>query len=216
MKKSLLSLILLLSTACRTSEAASNAGAQPVAAVSTSPQASAVSDSAAVSTSGNPLLADNKTAASPAKAKESPAVKIEDKSLLKWRIGRWTIFQDGNEKMDKPGTVACDVTNALVIKHLGAEKLKGLEAAIAEVYKIKDQRQSSPIFRGLDKSRELVATYNGQEFMIEKMFQSRDSINPAPASVVSRDIAKAGDAEAALETIMEIAINPLICPKVPN
>jgi hypothetical protein len=193
MKKSLLSLVLLCSTACRTSEASSTAN-QPVAAV---PASSVVG------------------AATP-QAAESPKVKTEDKSLLKWRIGRWTIVKDGNEKMDKPGSVACDVTSALVIKHLGNDKLNLLEAAIAEVYKIKDQRQSSPIFRGLDKSRELVAIHNGQEFMIEKMFQSRDSINAAPASVVSRDIAKAGDAEAALETIMEIAINPLICPKVPS
>ncbi|RYZ52298.1 MAG: hypothetical protein EOP07_19860, partial [Proteobacteria bacterium] len=146
MNKSLLALILLCSTACRTSEAASNAAAQPVAALPT-PMPTSAADPVAAQTP--PLAA----AAAPAptavvKAKESPVAKVEEKSLLKWRIGRWTIFQDGGEKMDKPGTVACDVTSTLVVKHLGQDKLKSLEAAIAEVYKIKDQRQSSPIFRG--------------------------------------------------------------------
>ena len=198
MKSSLLALVLLSAVACKT-EAASTPAASPALAVSP------------MDAKANAL-----TAVKPSEVVETPK---GDESLLKWRVGRWSLVKSGtefNEKMNQPGTVACAIRAEAVTKLLGADKLAALRVAISEAYKIKDKRQSQPIFRGLDKSRELVANFGSEEFMIEKMYQSREVISPEAASAVGRDIPKSSAAESSLETIMDIATNPKLCPNLPN
>lgn len=192
MKSSLLALVLLSVVACKT-EAASTPTTKPTLAVT-----------------------PTDVAAKPTEIAETGKV---DESLLKWRVGRWSLVKSGtdvNEKLNQPGTVACDVRAEAVSKLLGADKLSALRVAISEAYKIKDKRQSQPIFRGLEHSRELVANFGSEEFMIEKMYQSREVITPEAAAAVGRDIPKASAAESSLETIMDIATNPKLCPNIPN
>lgn len=205
MKTSLIALVLCSAMACKTTEAASTPSSNYDGFVHEKG-------------SGGKALPQKAADAVPKASDVLPSGK-GDESLLKWRVGRWSLvhgLEGANEKMDKPGTVACDVTAATVTKELGAERLSVLKGAIAELYKIKDQRQSNPIFRGLENSRELVARFNDEEFLIEKMFQSREVIAPTAAAVVGRDIPKASAGEAALEIIMAVAIDPKICAHIPN
>jgi len=203
MRISILALVLLGTTACKTTEAASDVKSDGLALT-------------ANSAPGDKRKKDEKAAVPVAAV---PVAADPDKeSLLKWRVGRWSIVLNGvvaDEKMDKDGSVVCDVTAGLVKEKLGAEKVTALKTAIAEAYKIKDQRQISPIFRGLDQSRELIAVYKGEEYLVEKMFQSRDAIQPVVEKKVGRDMAKSGEGEAAIETITSIAINPQICKNRP-
>jgi hypothetical protein len=210
MKKSLIALALMSAMACKTTEASSTSS-------SASPALAATADKAQVS----PAAKGAKTVeyGSKSSGKITDEQVSADESLMKWRVGRWSIVAsngDTNEKMDKAGTIACDVTAEAVKKLLGAEKLLAVKAAIAELYKVKDQRQSSPIFRGLQNSRELVASFKGEEFLIEKMYQSRDIIVAETPESVGRELPKASAVQAALETLMEVAINPKICPTIPN
>ncbi len=133
---------------------------------------------------------------------------VTEGSLLKWRVGRYSLVKpaksgEPNEQKTGDGTVACSITTEDVRKQLGEAKLASVEKAIGDVWKVRDKRQTSPIFRPLQQSRELVATYNGQEFVIEKMFQSRDAIAP-------------DSAQESVSILMELATDPKFCPKIPN
>ncbi|MBC7661984.1 MAG: hypothetical protein H7249_20005 [Chitinophagaceae bacterium] len=190
MKFRLLGLMFLGTFACKTSEAVSEQK------MNSSAQSSA-------------------TAVMKGPVEPGASPKVESESLLKWRVGRFTIGADSNEKMDKEGSIACDITASAVKKHLGNDKLVALQKSIATLYPIRANRSVSPIFRGLKESRELVASLNGEEFLIEKMFQSRDAISPLTVATPSRSIPTSSPETESLELLMTVATNPLLCPKLP-
>ncbi len=217
MKIRLLALVLVGSTACRTSDAASEVKHQTQSGTAARGYPAAEDQDKSAAYSGSPVKG---AGISPAAQPDADLPPLNDKeSLLKWRVGRWSLVLKGTEAvetLDKAGSVACEVTVGKVKSQFGKDKVVALKAAIAEAFKVRDQRQISPIFRGLDQSRELIAVLGGQEFLIEKMYQSRDAIMPDPSKNVGRDIPKPGAAESGLELIMEVAVNPTICPTVPN
>ncbi|RYZ63349.1 MAG: hypothetical protein EOP09_17810 [Proteobacteria bacterium] len=191
MKLHLISLVFLGTFACKVTDGVSNQKNQAYALESSA------------STAGS--------AATPPTSGEVVSVQKNDKEsgiLLRWRTGRWSITASG-ETLDKKGSVACEIKTSDVTKKLGTVKLKALQAAIENTYPLRDNRQTSPIFRGLEQARELVAVWKGEEFLVEKMFQSRDSIIPKGED-------KDGKQQAHLELILDVATNPILCPNIPN
>ena len=93
---------------------------------------------------------------------------VTEGGLLKWRVGRYALVKpakngEPNEQKTSDGTVACSITTEDVRKQLGEAKLASLEKAIGDVWQVRDKRQTSPIFRPLLQSRELVATDLGRQ-----------------------------------------------------
>jgi hypothetical protein len=162
--------------ACRTSEASS-------------------SSSSSSSLQGKPEASDRAGPVGAASASER--VKTEgargprhtplDKSpvLLRWIYDRYSLVlkkDEAIEEKNKAGIVLCSITENAVSSALGAAKLNQLKGAIKALGAFRGSTRRNPIFRPYSRSRELIAFIEGQEFLVEMMYQAQEVISPPSES----------------------------------
>jgi hypothetical protein len=107
---------------------------------------------------------------------QTPAKPSE---LLKVYAGRWELVgPEGKEQMKvKTNPPLCVLTSADVAKARGEKAVQTAIAALDELYAFRDKKNVGTLFRQVDPSHELVGVSQGREFVLERLFSTREAID---------------------------------------